>query len=87
MAVETIRNEDFVEYFLFPKLNECSEEDERDALNKLSTKINNIASDYTKSYIWHKDSFGLKVRTRNSHLLKTEDKGKSDSSQLVVNLS
>lgn len=76
MAVEIIRNEDFVEYFLFPKIDQCSEDDERVILDQLLVKINAISADYTSSYIWHKDPFGLKVRTRSSHLLKTDNNGK-----------
>lgn len=78
MAVETIKSEDFIEYFLFPKINQVSEDDERDALANLLQTIDEISNNFIKSYIWHKDSFNLKVRTRSSHLLKKDsDEGES----------
>lgn len=79
MAVETIRSEDFIEYFLFPPIDQVSEDEERDTLGQLLQTIDELSGKFTRSYIWHKDAFGLKVRTRSSHLLKTDnsDEGKS----------
>lgn len=82
MAVETIRSDDFIEYFLFPPAlsGQATDDDERDMLVKLLQQVDEISNKFTASYIWHKDSFNLKVRTRNSHLLKTEndsDQGES----------
>jgi hypothetical protein len=77
MALEIVRNDDYIEYFLFPKLDQLPEGDEDDALAVLLAQINEISSTYTKNYIWHKDPFSLKARNSNSHLLNPESKGES----------
>jgi hypothetical protein len=77
MALEIVRNDDFIEYFLFPNIDQVSEGEEEDVLSEILSKINEISSAYTSSYIWHKDPFVLKARNRNSHLLNPESKGES----------
>lgn len=79
-VLEFVREEDYVEYFLFPpKFNtpetEPSEENE---LNQVLVQINSIRDTFTKDYLWHKDSFRLSTRARhfNEHL--TEEKGRHD---------
>lgn len=76
-ALEFVREDDYVEYFLFPpKYNtpetEPSEENE---LNEVLVKIRAVQETFTTGYIWHKDEFRLTTRVRhfNEHL--TEEKG------------
>lgn len=78
-ALEFVREEDYVEYYLFPpKFNtpdtEPSEENE---LNLMLAEIRRVQETFTAGYIWHKDPFHLTTRLKhfNEHL--TEDKGKN----------
>ena len=77
MALEIVRNDDFIEYFLFPDIKEGQEDE---VLSEILTQVNDIARAYTSTYIWHKDPFNLKARDRNSHLLNPESKGESRKS-------
>lgn len=77
MALEIVRSDDFVEYFLFPNIGEVSEGEEDDILCETLQQIDAIAKSYAANYIWHKDSFALKKRNRNSHLLNPESQGES----------
>lgn len=79
MALEIVRNDDYVEYFLFPNIDQVSESEEEEILNEVVKQVNEISSTYTSNYIWHKDPFGVKARNRNSHLLNPESKGESYS--------
>ena len=83
MALEIVRNDDFIEYFLFPSIDHVSEAEEDTALNELLKQINEISNSYASNYIWHKDPFNLKIRNRNSHLLNPDEKGES-SLQLFI---
>lgn len=83
MALEIVRNDDFIEYFLFPNIDQTSESEEEEALNEILKQINVISSSYTSSYIWHKDPFVLKDRNRNSHLLNPESKGESREAHVI----
>lgn len=77
MALEIVRNDDFIEYFLFPDIDKLSEADEDKALSDVLKQVNDIASSYTANFIWHKDSFNLKAKNRNSYLLNLESEGES----------
>lgn len=83
MALEIVRNDDFIEYFLYPNIDQASESEEEDVLIEFLKKINEISSNYTSSYIWHKDPFVLKARNRNSHLLNPESKGESRETRVM----
>lgn len=78
MALEIVRNDDYVEYFLFPDIDQVSEHREDEILSEILNQVNSIAGAYTSNYIWHKDPFALKARNRNSYLLNPESKGESD---------
>lgn len=77
MALEIVRNDDFIEYFLFPKIDDDSEQQEDVTLNEFLMQINEISSSYTSNYIWHKDPFSLKARNRHAHLLNPDENGES----------
>lgn len=76
MALEIVRNDDFIEYFLFPTIDPVPE-GEDEVLNEILKQVEQVASSYTSNYIWHKDSFNLKARNRNSHLLNPDENGES----------
>ncbi|XP_055372947.1 protein ecdysoneless [Condylostylus longicornis] len=74
--VELVREEDFVEYFLFPQISNGFKdaEDTRNYLNNILKEINSIADSISQEYIWHKDSFRLNIRTDdNAQLLLTQE--------------
>lgn len=77
MALEIVRNDDYVEYFLFPNITAVSENQEEEILIETLKQVTEISKLYTSNYIWHKDEFNLKARNRNSHLLNPEGKGES----------
>uniref|UniRef100_A0A1A9W5S2 Uncharacterized protein n=1 Tax=Glossina brevipalpis TaxID=37001 RepID=A0A1A9W5S2_9MUSC len=70
--VEFVREEDYVEYFLFPQLTEkCSNTDD-ESLGEVRKELENTRESYMelvgklvneRKYIWHKDEFELLVRT------------------------
>ncbi|KAE9544558.1 hypothetical protein AGLY_000099 [Aphis glycines] len=60
-AVTTVRYEDYVEYFLFVRLDN-SEEDAEELvkhINHLNTKALELVDRLSEEYIWHKDKFNL----------------------------
>lgn len=67
--LNTVREDDYVEFYIFPVLNE---KDEDSLLSKYLIEISNLLQSYTKQYIWHKDEFNLTIRRKNSHLLTGE---------------
>lgn len=77
MALENVRVEDFIEYFLFPDIdvNLLDNNNETQALNDIYQKVDEISKSFIKNYIWHKDPFNLKIRHLNSHLLNNNNNG------------
>lgn len=75
-ATETIRADDFVEYFLFPDVSEVTSggKQEEENLRELAENINTDIRPYVQNYIWHKDPFRLIPRCGNSNLLNEEQK-------------
>lgn len=67
--LQTIRENDFVEYFLFPQLICDSEKEQENFLNKLLTKVNKVINKYAQGYLWHKDPLKLTPRTGSSNIL------------------
>ncbi|XP_061389580.1 protein ecdysoneless [Musca vetustissima] len=66
--LEFVREDDYVEYFIFPKLDLSDASDEntlRQQLENTRTRCMHIVDKLTKerNYIWHKDEFELRVRT------------------------
>ncbi|KAH8296050.1 hypothetical protein KR054_001089 [Drosophila jambulina] len=65
--LEFVREDDFVEYYIFPKLpdNLADEGQVRQHMQKIRTEISAIVKEKTleRSFLWHKDEFQLQVRT------------------------
>lgn len=77
-GTEVIRADDFVEYFLFPSLNELSGNNVDEKLENFLREVNESVQKFTADYIWHKEPFQLVVRTPNtSRLFATKGQGKS----------
>lgn len=76
-VLEFVREEDYVEYFLFPPKfstpdTEPSEENE---LNEVLVKIRAVQEAFTAGYIWHKDAFRLTTRLRHFNVHLTDQLG------------
>lgn len=67
--LQFVREEDFVEYFLFPELPDTDGPDNQQLMNQLEAQIVEVAADFAKNYIWHKDNFQIRQRTGDSTLL------------------
>ncbi|CAH1367265.1 unnamed protein product [Tenebrio molitor] len=68
-VLESVREDDFVEYYLFPPIDSRDEKDQEIALNRVLTQAKRITEKYTQRYLWHKDEFKLTVRTWISNSL------------------
>lgn len=73
-ATEVIRADDFVEYFLFPSLDQLNGNDIDEKLEKFLHEINEFVRNFTKNYIWHKEPFQLITRTSETTKLFIEAK-------------
>lgn len=60
---EIIRADDFVEYFLFPSLDELLGNDIDEKLDRFLAEVNECVRAFTKDYIWHKEPFQLIAST------------------------
>jgi hypothetical protein len=74
-VLESVREEDFIEYYLFPHEIEdvinANEERQREVKVILS-HVESIVRQYSQNYIWHKDSFGVIPVTASLLSLSTE---------------
>ncbi|BFF99019.1 protein ecdysoneless [Drosophila madeirensis] len=65
--LEFVREDDYVEYYIFPKMpdNLKDEFQVKEKLLRIKTEIMEIVRELViqRSYIWHKDEFQLQVRT------------------------
>lgn len=62
-GTEVIRADDFVEYFLFPSLDDLSGNNTLNKLENFQRDVNECVRKFTVDYIWHKEPFQLVVRT------------------------
>lgn len=86
--LEFVREDDFVEYYVFPKITEGGDQNEE----QLRQQLEQVRADcmsfvaqkvQERSYIWHKDEFQLISRTGSSEerLLNEEDKKEDDDEE------
>lgn len=84
-ATETIRADDFVEYFLFPNIHKENEDDEMVFMEQFLCEINKAVKTFIDDYIWQKDSFQLIIQTKLSQIVKENDiDGKNNSMFLLL---
>lgn len=67
IPLETVRTEDYIEYYLFPDLK--SSLPVESVLDTVIQQIKTIADRFCEKYIWHKDSFRVTPRYSNASLL------------------
>lgn len=85
-ALETVRDEDFVEYFLFVRSDD-SEEDAEELvkhINHLNTKALELVDRLSKQYLWHKDKFDLIPRFSPSAELRQSFSDTSDGNACQI---
>lgn len=61
-VLEIVREDDFVEYFLFHNDINIGQLNKIESLTNTRSHIQTIVSKYVKDYIWQKDEFNLIVR-------------------------
>ncbi|GAB0094619.1 Protein ecdysoneless [Sergentomyia squamirostris] len=67
-VLEFVREDDYIEYFLFPRLS-ADESAHNEELNEILKKVEVITESFCQSYIWHREAFRVQARSGNSHLL------------------
>lgn len=70
--LETVRDEDFVEYFLFVRSDDSRDNAEQltERVDRLKQKALKLVDRLADQYIWHKDRFNLISRFRPSAELR-----------------
>jgi hypothetical protein len=61
-VLESMREEDFVQYYLFPLQIEDiinANEEKQQYLKAALSRVESIVRKYSQNYIWHKDSFSV----------------------------
>ncbi|XP_031632908.1 protein ecdysoneless [Contarinia nasturtii] len=77
-GTEVIRADDFVEYFLFPSLNDLNGNNSTEKLDNFLRDVNESVQKFSVDYIWHKEPFQLVVRTPETSRLFNESKIEDD---------
>ncbi|XP_050300653.1 protein ecdysoneless [Anthonomus grandis grandis] len=67
--LQTFREDDFVEYYLFPSLQSTDEKEQEALLETVLSKANRVIEKYTQDYLWHKDPIQFVSRTSLSNFL------------------
>lgn len=88
-ALETVRDEDYVEYFLFvrPSSDGSGEEDAEETakrLKRLNADVLKSADRLSDRYVWHKDRFDLIPRFCPSAELRQSFSSASDGNDHAV---
>lgn len=60
---QTVREDDFVEYYLFPHIESKDVKEQENILSSILAKANKVINKYTTNFLWHKDEFKLSART------------------------
>ncbi|XP_055316971.1 protein ecdysoneless [Sitodiplosis mosellana] len=77
-GIEVIRADDFVEYFLFPSLDQLNGDNTAEKLENFRQNVNDSVQQFTVDYIWHKEPFQLVIRTPETARLFNECKIQDD---------
>uniref|UniRef100_A0A182Q2G5 Uncharacterized protein n=1 Tax=Anopheles farauti TaxID=69004 RepID=A0A182Q2G5_9DIPT len=74
--LQSIREDDFVEYFLFPARpsdpNDVALENSENTLEPLLLEVNRLAEAFCQRYIWHRDAFRVVPRLLNDSRMLIE---------------
>lgn len=74
-VLQFVREDDFVEYYIFPKIDKPINtlEEENIFLNDLLSKVLSIYTEYAQEYIWQKDAFKVTPCNTSTQLLKENE--------------
>lgn len=78
-VLESVREEDFVQYYLFPVEIEDiinANEERQQVVKAVLPRVESIVSKYSQNYIWHKDSFSISPVTEPLLSLSLEQNSK-----------
>ncbi|CAG9771096.1 unnamed protein product [Ceutorhynchus assimilis] len=67
--LQTYREDDFVEYYLFPQIDSEEEKQQEALLEGILVKANRVIEKFARGYLWHKDPVQLLPRTSLSNFL------------------
>lgn len=59
---ETVREDDFVEYFIFPDIDFNNSSTIKEQLNSFESSVKSVIDKYRSSYIWQKDEVNILPR-------------------------
>lgn len=86
--LEFVREDDFVEYFLYPLINKSDHNKEEHDLKSVEEEAKRIIQKYINNYLWHKDPFQLRVRTGvHNKLISLENKGEEDCIFVLMSIN
>lgn len=87
-ALETVRDDDFVEYFLFvrPDNNEIDKEEIEQHIKCLNAKVLEFVNRLSDQFIWHKDQFNLIPRFCLSAELQKSFSDSSDGNECYLSI-
>lgn len=73
--LETVREDDYVEYHLFPNIscNDLQNNSEEFYLSKCLTQVQTIVEKYCATYLWHKDKFNVVLRETSNQMLLNDE--------------
>lgn len=74
--LQLIREDDFVEYYLFPPIESKNNIEQEKILSSILEKANKIVNKYVTGFLWHKDPFKLSVGSSLHNKLNNIDDGK-----------
>ncbi|XP_017778493.1 PREDICTED: protein ecdysoneless [Nicrophorus vespilloides] len=73
-VLESVREDDFVEYYLFPKPSVLNDNKEEEIMiSSVLREAKQIIKKFVNKYIWHRDEFVLSARTAISNILANEE--------------
>lgn len=67
-----MREDDFVEYFIFPLLENVENSGKENALKNCLDQVNKVVAKYAGKYLWHRDGFRVGIKN-SDHILLSED--------------
>lgn len=68
-----MREDDFVEYFIFPSLENAGNSASESVLKNFLDQVNKVVAKYAGKYLWHRDAFRVCVRNSDHVLLSEEE--------------
>ncbi|XP_055701059.1 protein ecdysoneless [Phlebotomus papatasi] len=67
-VLEFVREDDYIEYYLFPQLT-SPDNSRNEELNEILKTVEEVAEEFCCGYIWHRNAFHVRARPGNAHLL------------------